>query len=240
MTPPPKRLIAFRAVAEFVVIVIGVLVAFAVDDWATEQENRGEEIQYLEQLATELTRDSAVFTGFLGGIAAVEPMLQSLHGVASGASPFPSDTAALLRRLSSGGLGASRLGTRAAFDELLSTGSLRLISSANLRSSIVGYYSDKDLAERTGSTAQTDYAAFINNFILQSPSGIGSRTSRADETGLSALLGQAPGFMRTPGFDAAIVGQQNYLRRLRVALEILLEQDRELIGAIELELRRLR
>jgi hypothetical protein len=65
MTGGIRRGVPIRAVSEFFVIVVGVLVALGVDSWASERADRTAEVEYLEQLATELRLDSALFAGFL-------------------------------------------------------------------------------------------------------------------------------------------------------------------------------
>ena len=62
--PPIPRRTAWwpRAIAEFMVIVIGVLVALAVDRWNADQEDRRLEQTYLASLAADLEQASDFIT----------------------------------------------------------------------------------------------------------------------------------------------------------------------------------
>ncbi len=234
-----------RAAAEFVTIVVGVLVALAVGSWASEREDRMDEIQYLEQLAEELTRDSDILaTGLIPGAERGQIALESVASVVSGAAQFPSDTMALLLDVLAGrGAQSVRLGTRATVDELLSTGSLRLIESGSLRSAIVGYYGNKDLAERRVEAMRSGYPDIVNGRLPRAPAGglVGTGSDDDQQDLLRSYgLTRAARVMVATDFQEAITGQQNFLRLLVPMLKTVLIQNEELTAAVQAELGTLR
>ncbi len=133
----------FRVVGEFAVIVVGVLVALAVDAW---QERRGEEAlarEHLHALISDLNSDSVRFVYIRNNLEAKKASLTVLQQIASGTAPDVSPDS-VIRLLYPGAVLGWRMPPpqNSAYTELMSTGGLRLIDDPQLRSILVSYYED--------------------------------------------------------------------------------------------------
>jgi hypothetical protein len=133
----------WRGIVELTMVFLGVMGAFLVDEWRERHEERAQEILYLERLVVDLRQDSSTIdAGWtpalerkLGAIAAIAPY-------ARGRTRMVGDTLAFLRNVAlagAGGFTAWAFDTPT-FDDLMTTGNLRLIRNADLRARIVAHY----------------------------------------------------------------------------------------------------
>ncbi len=143
MTERPR---AGRLAAEFVLIVVGVLAALTVEALRGSLGERSQERLYLEALVQDFQRTrtdiedvTGTYTGVLASGRVVLPVLE-------GRAPFPDDTVAFLVSLYAATRSPEPVISRATYEDLLSTGSLRLIRNDSLRRRIVDYF---ETVERT-------------------------------------------------------------------------------------------
>lgn len=129
-----------RLLGEFLVIVVGVLVALAVDAWRGDQAEAQLARQHLQALLVDLTEDSMMLSRMDDGLVAKREALNSLRAVAW--SDLPASPDSVARLLSPSAMYGWKMpeAQSAAYEELKNTGGLRLINDADLRSAIVGYY----------------------------------------------------------------------------------------------------
>ena len=219
--------VPIRAVSEFLVIVVGVLVALGVDSWASERADRTAEVEYLEQLATELRLDSALFAGFLmPNVIEARAALTRVRMVAAAATPIAEDTAAILSDVRSGLSPLARLGRSTTFQELLSTGSLRLIESSPVRSAILRYYETKTLSESRISYRTSNYADIVRGYL---PNTLGPES-----------IERAARVFAADGFEESITRHEDRLRLEHGVLEVVLTEASSLLGLVDAELNQLR
>jgi hypothetical protein len=179
---PAVRTRAVRALVEFTVIVVGVLVALAVDQWAEDRSERELERSYLARLIEDLERDTANYDAWH---ALLDEKEESLERVARflRSPPTPaSDPGAVLRDVANGtnfAWNVAPLAGRATFDDLRGAGSLGLIESGVVRSMLVRYYYSVEGAERRIEARSTDYPG-ISYALFRRPeaaAGPGAATS---------------------------------------------------------------
>lgn len=131
---------------EFVVIVVGVLVALGVDDFRSTMDDRNLETYYLEQLSGDLASDEAELGRMVAALDSLEvaghrwstlledplsrPLLDDISGIDVSWSFVPR------LHLKLGHLKVAR----ATYDEILGSGNLRVIRSPVLRRSLAEYY----------------------------------------------------------------------------------------------------
>lgn len=158
---------AGRWLGEFLVIVVGILVALAVDGWVQDREDRQAEAKYLERLIEDLEWDLAQMDEVLESklhfdraITGVLRLLGDPHAETKGraftlpdgteplAAPvpppdLPEDSVVEAFSQAFGGMREfdHRRGT---YDELISTGATRVLRDSDLRSAIASYYSAVD------------------------------------------------------------------------------------------------
>jgi len=128
-----------KAATEFVVIVVGVLAALAVDQWRDDRNDRATEAEYLGRLKSDLNADLVQFARFEKVFETKARVVTQLRNL--GLSELMAlDHQQLMDNLvlsSFTGLTAAQSTT---FDELQSTGRLALIQDVQLRDALSGYY----------------------------------------------------------------------------------------------------
>lgn len=156
-----------KMAAEFLVIVVGVLVALAVDEWSSSVQDEELEREYLEALAIDLGEDSVAYAAALApNVEEALTALDAIVPVARGAAAVPSDTVAFLRLMWESTFSVTQFEERrTTFEELLATGNLSLIRSAELRASIVSYYEHARLSTSRSERGRSDYAQLLRGYL---------------------------------------------------------------------------
>lgn len=124
---------------EFVVIVVGILIALWVDQLREAHVNAGLQVEYLESIVTDLDADLAQFdeteAWMRRGEAAAATVLALYEG-----SPPTENVADLVAAVETAGWQYFPSITRNTLEDLRSTGNLRLIRDPELRRAIADYY----------------------------------------------------------------------------------------------------
>lgn len=156
-----------RMAAEFLVIVVGVLVALAVDEWSSSVQERELEREYLQALAMDLGEDSTAYAAALApNVEEALTALRTIVPVARGADAMPSDTVGFVRRMWESTFSVSQFEERrTTFEELLATGNLSLIRSAELRASIVSYYEQARLSTSRSERRRSAYGQLLRGYL---------------------------------------------------------------------------
>ena len=124
---------------EFVVIVVGVLLALWVDELRDARNNAALEIEYLESFVTDLDADLAQFDETEAWMRRSEAAAATVLALYRG-SPPTQNVADLVMAVETAGWQDWPVITRNTIDDLRSTGNLRLIRDADLRRAIAAYY----------------------------------------------------------------------------------------------------
>jgi hypothetical protein len=154
------------ALGEIAVIVIGILIALAVDRWKEARSERRLEREYLEGLERDLRQDSTRLSDYCDevttALAEAENLLEVLRGTAE---PAGDSFGGQLIRTANGN---EPIYSLTAYTEL-SSGNLRLIRNDALRHQIVEYYSAILTGERARSrtTPQLWYDTGIQPFLVE-------------------------------------------------------------------------
>jgi hypothetical protein len=126
--------------AEFVIIVLGILVALGIEGLRDARRDRKLERQYAGRLRTDLSKDVARFEELeLGGLAGKAEMLLALAEGGSVRDPREDPTGFMeyLEFSTWGGVAETQ---SAAFREMESTGRLGLLGDPQLRTALANYY----------------------------------------------------------------------------------------------------
>jgi hypothetical protein len=124
---------------EFVVIVVGVLVALWVDELREARVNAALEVEYLESLVIDLDADLAQFAQTEAWMRRSEAAAATVLALYEG-SPPTENVADLVAAVETAGWQSWPSITRNTIDDLRSTGNLRLIRDPALRRAIAAYY----------------------------------------------------------------------------------------------------
>lgn len=151
-----KRATVGRLAAECLVIVIGVLVALAVDQWRTEVEEDRQLVSYLAGLEADLVADSASLAGDAIRAEQVAIGLEVLLAVVEdpGVEYDEARIARALLELQWIVDPPIRSGT---WTDLVSSGNLRLLDDSALRQTLSAYYTYMARARNWGRMVTVDY-----------------------------------------------------------------------------------
>lgn len=129
-----------RTLGEFVIIVMGVLAALAVDEWRGEYNDRKTELDYLDRLRVDIERDIEEFSSQLSILVNKADFLQSLLDNTIESQFLESPRALMKAKVVSSFRGLPD-SVSTTFDELKSTGRLALIQDLAIRNAMSEYYS---------------------------------------------------------------------------------------------------
>jgi hypothetical protein len=131
------------ALGELLIIILGVLIALWAENWREALQDRGLERTYLERLSGDLRRDTAEISEMMeltvGRARYAGIVLEALETGEPGVSPEEFIWA--VEHASFFGYPAY---SRATFDDLMSTGNLRLLRSDRVKEAMSLYYSEID------------------------------------------------------------------------------------------------
>ena len=218
-----------RALGEFIVIVVGVLAALAVDEWRDEREDRMIEAAYLARLQSDLERDIDTFAAEVSVMQKKAAFLQALIDN-SVERQFADNPRALMEAKVTSSFRGLPSTVRTSFDELLSTGRLALIRDMSIRNAMSEYYAAyTSLSEQVNTFSPDEYANLVNGIV---PGSI------AREWRLSNTISQPQEFLRSlqalrahPGLPAAANSEIAYATALEFYL---LKFRQQAIGLLEL------
>jgi hypothetical protein len=169
---------------EFVVIVVGVLMALWVDEIRQARVEADMEVEYLESLLTDLDADLAQFDSTEAWMRRQEAASATVLALYAG-SPPTDDVEVLVAAVETAGWQYWPSITRNTIDDLRSTGNLRLIRDPDLRRAIASYYATVDNVSVPNANARdriwAQYDARVSNVlepgerlaVLQRPGSFG-------------------------------------------------------------------
>ncbi len=159
------------ALAELLIIALGVLVALGADAWNDRRLARGEEADYLSRVFSELQVDTAAHTFILTRVELKEASLRRIAAVLGSSDASLPDTASFLTDLGDAsdlGWNAGPLAESATFEDLRSSGKLGLIRDPALRMSIINYYRRAEGEDRRIIARRTQYPHIAYRIVPQS------------------------------------------------------------------------
>ena len=139
MSEPPRRWSRFFV--ELLVIVIGVLIALGVDEWRASRVDRLLEQGYLVRLEADLQASESDVLATSADFGHLVVHGRAVASVLDGGTPFPEDTLGFLAsalQVTRGNYDPAI--SRGAWDELISTGNLRVLQSEALRYQLSTFY----------------------------------------------------------------------------------------------------
>ena len=127
--------------AEFLVVVLGVVVGMGVDSWRETRTDLSLEVGYLERLKDDLESDTATFARVEEQDSLRSDMLLSFVDVVDGTAPFPEDHITVLEGLTASLMASFDLPRRDTYDELINQADLRRVRSRAVREGLADYHS---------------------------------------------------------------------------------------------------
>ena len=219
-----------RLLAEFVVIAIGVMAALAVDNWNDDRKDRIAEREYLDGIAADLQSTAEGLADTREAAADNQEALYLLIAIAKGGSTPPAEALveALIR---STYLGLPRV-SEITFRELVSTGSLRLISNSDFKRRLAEFYREFEYSSQWHSEYRRKEAA--TERLLRGLLPLHARL-RMDEAGIARAAAE----MDVPAVVDAIKSRPDAIAILEDSVwtqhRVMLACDRMLMTAEELQ-----
>jgi hypothetical protein len=154
---------------ETLIIVLGVLIAFAVNDYWSNRQDRQLELQYLKRIHADLASDQKwVSEYYVNDVARKLEALDTIAPVVRRREPVPEDLEAFLKNVTLGGIGGASPNyfvTATTFEDLKATGNLRLIRDTDIRSKLNQYYVNYDNQHRRMLARRTGYFMYVHSFL---------------------------------------------------------------------------
>ena len=168
-----QRIIAAKnirwLVAETLVVVLGILIALALDDYRTGIKERRLAIEYIGRIQDDLKQDLGyIAVAWTPRIKIKRESLEAIAPVIRGQSPVPADRVAFLKLVSLGGVLGTSAGswfTDTTFQDMRTTGNLRLIKDAAIRAEISEYYEMLQRQTRRVERRFSDYVPFVHSVM---------------------------------------------------------------------------
>ena len=213
--------------------------ALGLEDWASSLADRETEIQYLHALASDLRDDSSLLASIhIPNAQRAQSLLAEIGPVARGDAAFPADTAGFLLIVARSHSTPLLMGTGPTYEELLATGSLRLLESASLRAEIVSFYQFKTLAGLRDEMRASGYADLVRSHLPEAGNDLREGFDWVQALGVLGVTRAAEG-IRTREFVMAVGRHLNYWHTMGPTLDDLFVRARDLIPRIDAEIDRL-
>jgi hypothetical protein len=135
-----KRTVRGAAV-DVILIVLGVLIALGVDAWMGRLQEMSQERHYLTVIRSDLEEDLKFLEGrFFPEIEARLAAVDTIRAILGQPPSEPTEIDELLRAMSQAGFYAIFSPRKAAFNDLINTGNLRILRDQQLRLDLLRYY----------------------------------------------------------------------------------------------------
>lgn len=223
-----------RLAAEFVVVVLGVVVGLGVDQWRQSLSDAVEETSYYERLAHDIDGDVRLWEELLRRMDPKDEALSRIQAWV--ASPTMSDEAVLRRLAQDLAFAAMYSGSvpqprRSAYTELLSTGRLGLLRDAAFRTELLEYYHVMETLLIRLSSRTTGYESMAYALVPREAVG-GSDASARTDLSASDLRSIAERTL-TQDLIPVLVAERNRTVFLRIQFEQRLAAARRLLAYAE-------
>jgi len=237
-----------RWAGEFVVIVLGILAALAVDSWSEDRNNRNLEQEYLARIQEDLEWDlaeieEAISASILQGRSATTLLYELNDPLADHVPMFRSDRLAAIDFTVPANeeydVGLKRLvwwtartrsfdPRRSTYDELLATGRIVVIDDSELRASIIDHYSLTE--DRVAGLAEwvQEPAARYDEFL--------GRSTGFNAYDFNAIDEPMPHLRDLDGLPPLLRDVRRISLRQAAQLELIEESSRNLLATIDLYL----
>lgn len=160
-----RRYLAY-SLGEIFLVVIGILIALQVGDWKQQNTDRRLEKEYLERLIIDLDQDLNIVGFIEKTLETKEVSMRKVRDYIDNPTIVLDDSVmTTLRRSFILGSELPNARLTGTFQELISTGNLRLIQNTDLRNKIVNYYSAWEHRYDRIESFQTEYITLLLQIV---------------------------------------------------------------------------
>lgn len=153
------------AFGEIILVVIGILIALQINNWNSFKKDRQIEKQYLKNFLVEMHIDSTFLNGYWASTYPKKIEGLQLARQYQKYDTEVNDTTAFLTSVGIGGaLSRTNLfENKSTYNDIISTGNIRLIQDRNIRNQILNYYTLSSNTVAYMENLRTEYATFLNS-----------------------------------------------------------------------------
>jgi hypothetical protein len=217
-----------RLVAEFLVIVTGVLVALGVDQWRDDREDDALEVAYAGRLLSDLRVDTAQYGGMLRDRWSVKGDV--LLGLFQGRLPEAEDAEEMVAALDVSGWVGIIAAQTAAFREMESSGRLGLLWNPHTREALASYYARHEFLSGILDSSPSGYRLLVYEAI---PGAARYAYHSGQDIDGSMVSAGARALLNDPRMAPAVNAELAYLGELVQRYEGLRDQAISLIHQLE-------
>ena len=218
------------AIGEIILVVIGILIALQINNWNSLKKDKLLEKQYLENFLRDFESDSMSLVYFSEAYPMkIEALLlarkYNLHRFEI------KDSIGFIDKMGYGGVGsrATMVDSKSTYEDIISTGNLRLITSKTLKQSILYYYQHVENTRLYLGNLKTEYATYINSFSPYDSRGSFNLEPKDLELAFSAI--------KTDDFLRLTNSELTYAYAFRVRVDRLREINSHIRNEIHKELK---
>jgi hypothetical protein len=229
-----------RLTGEFFLIVMGVVVALAIDRWVQAIDDNRSERDYLERLATDVRANQTRFEGMLSDWEAAQQAASDLLAAIEDPSVTPSSVGLLVAVARAGATNTAWF-RDASFQDLAATGNLKLIRDPELRTALIQHFGQEvqsgrpsferlDLRMRTFSREYlpTEWA---RDFRQLCPAATPAFDCTSDNPPSTDLIWQV--LTHDPAMPRILRARQNDAVRTAIFIQRWLDSSEKMLGMLE-------
>lgn len=220
----------FAVGIEFVIVVVGVFIGIQVANWNAERMERSQEAGYVRRLAEDLRQDIKTYDGMLEIYSIKQETILALRDspLATVMDGDLKDVALKLEYTVYKALPAQRSAT---FDELVGSGTLRLVRNSAFRTALADYYANYGRLSEVLAQPLGDYARLLVGAI---PGEIPiANLQHHDDATADRMLAALDKLRANPAFEAAANAEIYYGRDIHNYLLQFRDQARALLLMLE-------
>jgi hypothetical protein len=220
------------SVGEILLVVIGILIALQVNNWNENRKNAKIEANYLASIRSEIKIDTATVNAYLINKYEINIERLKLGRSFYRGSYTVKDTLNFIGEIAQAGGGGSFIWTRNTntYQEMESTGNLRLIRNEELRAKITRYYSRLNLVQQISDNGNPNYRKFINSIQFYD---LDTRTGITDKFEQNYFLSK----LKQDSFYELCNSELAHAQTMNNWAETMFEESSELIHAVDLYLK---
>ena len=223
--------------AEFIVIVVGVVVALGFDEWRQSVSDSAQELRYFHRLAQDLSGDVESWESLLAELDLKDQALDRLESWRSDASSSPAlDARMVVNDIATASVYAGSIppARNSTYQDLLATGNLRLIQDEEFRANLLDYHFQIQNGVDRIKTRVTGYEEFAYRLVPREPLETADNNARGDLTAseLTSIMERV-----TRGdLEPYLIAEQNRSKFLRSQVGRFLENAKLLLDRVNSEI----
>ena len=225
----------FAVALDFFIVVLGVFIGIQAASWNQARQDRQEERRYYAQLLVDLRVDLETFSGAERRANRYDEAAQMVLDRLGGKAPPQSSPGRMAMAIHQAGWVFIPYAARGTYNELVSTGNLRLLRNPELKSEIAHYYASFDENRQWDSLLRDQQSEYWSETAGIVPRSVVRAALRGSEPTITptedGAIWQAA--RSHPRLSSMLIGMAAHQERVRRDSEALAGRAKKLIADIE-------